>query len=166
MKVRSTDAARELLEQKPRLVAKVLGSLLIGVTEFFREPDVFEHLRGQVLPAWAGSDRRLRIWSAACSNGAELYSMAILLSEAGLLERSYLLGSDCRGDAIERAEQGLYDATALKLVRSATRDAYLQPVGQYWRPVEAIRRQVHWKVADVLAGAEHGPWDIILFYHS
>ena len=44
-------------------------------------------------------------------HGAELYSMAILFSEAGLLEGSYLLGSDCRDDAIERAKLGLYDAS-------------------------------------------------------
>ena len=116
MKVRSTAAARELLEQKPRLVAKAVSSLLIGVTEFFREPDVFDFLRTQALPALAGRNQRLRIWSAACSTGAELYSMAILLSEAGLLARSRLLGSDCRGDAIERAKLGLYDAETLKLV--------------------------------------------------
>ena len=116
MKVHSPHAARELLERKPRLVAKAVSSLLIGVTEFFREPGVFDFLRTQVLPALAGRNRRLRIWSAACSTGAELYSMAILLSEAGLLERSCLLGTDCRGDAIERAKLGLYDAAMLKLV--------------------------------------------------
>ena len=89
--------------------------------------------------------------------------MAVLLSEAGLLERSCLLGSDCRGEAIEHAKLGLYDATMLKLVPSATRDKYFQPVGQQWRPVEALRQQIHWKVADLLAGVEAGPWDIILW---
>ena len=166
MKVHSTHAARELLERKPHLVAKAISSLLIGVTEFFREPGVFDFLRTQVLPALAGGNQRLRIWSAACSTGAELYSMAILLSEAGLLERSFLLGTDCRGDAIERAKLGLYDATTLKLVRCATRDKYFEPAGQHWRPVEALRRQVHWKVADLLAGVEHGPWDIILWRNA
>ncbi len=89
--------------------------------------------------------------------------MAILLSETGLLERSYLLGTDCRDDAIERAELGLYDGTALKHVQRATRDTYFEPAGRHWRPVEALRRQVHWKVADLLAGVEKGPWDIILW---
>ena len=192
MKVGSTHAARALLERKPRLVTSVISLLLIGVTEFFREPGVFEILRTQVLPEMARHNRRLRVWSAAASTGAELYSMAILLGEAGLLERSYLLGSDCRGDAIERARLGLYDATMLDLVPCTTRDKYFvpvaedrgagcnlqshgytgrlatcpQPVGQRWRPVEALRRQVHWKVADLLAGVEHGPWDIILWRNT
>ncbi len=118
MKVRSTQAARDLLERKPQLVASAVSSLLIGVTEFFREPAVFDSLRTRILPVLAGGNRRLQIWSAACSSGAELFSMAILLSETGLLERSYLLGTDCRDDAIERARLGLYDGTALKHVPS------------------------------------------------
>jgi chemotaxis methyl-accepting protein methylase len=166
LKVRSTHAARELLEQEPQRISQAVTSLLIGATEFFREPGVFDFLRTQVLPALAGRKRRLRIWSAACSTGAELYSMAILLSEAGLLERSDLLGTDCRGDAIERAKAGLYDATTLKLVRSAVRAEYFEPAGQHWRPVEALRRQARWKAADLLAGVESGPWDVILWRNA
>ena len=90
LRVDSPHAARELLERKPHLLAKVVNSLLIGVTEFFREPSVFDLLAAQILPTLAGRHhRRPRIWSAACSTGAEVYSMAILLSTAGLLERSY-----------------------------------------------------------------------------
>ena len=74
----------------------------------------------------------------------------------------------------------------LKLVPSATRDKYFQPAapeqqrsrytpcagpahgvcGLPWRPVESLRRQVQWKVADLLAGVEHGPWDIILWRNA
>ncbi len=183
LRVNSLHSARELLERKPHLLAKVVNSLLIGVTEFFREPGLFHFLSAQVLPSlaggadtmsgtmpgtmhprswsWSACGSRPRIWSAACSTGGELYSMAILLSAAGLLERSYLLGSDCRSDAIERAKLGLYDATLLKLVQGATRDKYFERHGESWRPAEALRRQVHWKVADLLAGVEEGPWDVI-----
>jgi chemotaxis protein methyltransferase CheR len=166
LKVRSTRDARELLERKPRLVAKAVGSLLIGVTEFFREPGVFDSLRAQVLPAFAGREKPLRVWSAACSTGAELYSIAIVLSESGLLEQSYLLGTDCRSDAIERAKLGLFDAGAMKLVPSALREKYFEPVGQQWRPVERLRRRVCWKAADLLAGVERGPWDILFWRNT
>ena len=166
LRVQSTLAARELLERQPRLVAEVISALLIGVTEFYREPGVFESLRKLVLPALAKGTDRLRIWSAACSTGAELYSMAILLTEAGLLERSYLLGTDCRGDALDQASRGLYDATTLKRIPSATRQQHFEPVGQQWRLVTALRRLVHWKVANLLAGVENGPWDIILWRNA
>jgi chemotaxis methyl-accepting protein methylase len=54
----------------------------------------------------------------------------------------------------------------LKLVRRATRDEYFEPAGQHWRLVEALRRQVRWKVADMLAGVEQGPWDIVLWRNT
>jgi chemotaxis methyl-accepting protein methylase len=166
LKVHSAHAARSLLERRPQLVTKVVSSLLIGVTEFFREPDVFDLLRTQVLPELAGGRQGLRVWSAACSTGAELYSMAILLSEAGLLEQSCLLGSDCRDDAIEQARLGHYDAAMLARVPCTTRDKYFQPAGPAWTPVEPLRRQVRWKVADLLAGVEQGPWDVILWRNA
>jgi len=90
LKVHSTHAARQLLERRPHLIVTVVSSLLIGVTEFFREPEVFDSLRTRVLPVLAGRKGRLRIWSAACSTGAELYSMASLLAEEGSLKRSFL----------------------------------------------------------------------------
>jgi chemotaxis protein methyltransferase CheR len=166
MKVGSSCAARELLERKPQLVPKAVSSLLIGVTEFFREPGVFDYLSKQVLPALAGCSRPLRVWSAACSTGAELYSMAILLSETGLLDRSYLLGTDCRCDAIDRANAAIYDAMAVKLLGRAARHKFFEPIGKYWRPIGDLRRHVHWKAADLLAGAENGPWDIILWRNA
>ena len=56
MKVGSRRAARELLLRKPFLVTKVISSLLIGVTEFFREPDAFDFLTARVLPDWANAN--------------------------------------------------------------------------------------------------------------
>jgi chemotaxis methyl-accepting protein methylase len=163
LRVHSVAAARRLLEDRPDLLPAAVSSLLIGVTGFFRDTAVFEGLRDKVLPSLAGRPGPLRVWSAACSTGAELYSVAILLAEAGLLDRSFLLGTDCRGDAIDRARLGLYDATTLTLVRRATRDKYFEPAGQRWRPVAALRRQVRWKVADLARSIEAGPWALILW---
>ena len=166
LKVRSTRAARERVEREPALVSTVVSSLLIGVTEFFREPDIFDWLRTHVLPTLAGRKPPLRIWSAGCSTGAELYSMAILLAKAGLLERSFLLGTDCRGDAIEHAQRGVYEPAALKSVDDAARREYFESAGRGWRPIEILRKPAHWKAANLLAGVEHGPWDIILWRNA
>jgi len=166
MGVHSTSAAQDLLEEKPHLLAKALSSLLIGVTEFFREPGVFDFLREQLLPVLGGRKRPLRVWSAACSSGAEPYSMAILLSEAGMLERSCLLGTDCRQDAIEHGKLALYDAAMLTLVPDELRGKFFEPAGQNWTPIEALRRRIHWRVADLLRGGEAGPWDIILWRNA
>ena len=112
--VRSPAEARKLLENRPDLLPAAIGSLLIGVTEFFRDAAVFEGIRTEVMPALAARGGQLRIWSAGCSSGEELYSVAILLAEAGLLARSFLLGTDCRIEAIRQARSALYNAAALE----------------------------------------------------
>jgi PAS domain S-box-containing protein len=66
--------------------ARLISSLLIKVTEFFRDPKVFDHLRDQTMPMLIDeartSGRPLRLWSAGCSTGEEAYSLAITLAEA------------------------------------------------------------------------------------
>lgn len=82
---RNEEEARSLLERSPEHLPAVVSSLLIGVTHFFRDGPVFNALRKRVLPELAKLGRPPRVWSAGCADGAELYSVAILLSEAGLL---------------------------------------------------------------------------------
>lgn len=156
--------AREAMEQRPDLLGAAISSLLIGVTDFFRDPPVFDALATKVLPAFQPSPiRGLRVWSAGCSNGAELYSVAILLAKAGLLEGSFLLGSDCRPDAVEHARKAVYKTANLRRIEPAERRRHFEQAGGAWRPIERLRRHVHWKVADLGRGVEPGPWDLILW---
>jgi chemotaxis methyl-accepting protein methylase len=163
LKVHCVEDACTLLESRPSLLSAAVSSLLIGVTEFFRDPAVFESVRSEVLPNLAVRQRPLRIWSAACSTGEELYSLAILLAEAGLLARSFLLGTDCRIDAIAQARSALYATAAVRPLEPAIRDRYFESAGSSWRPIKPLRRQVHWQVADLAEKIEEGPWDIILW---
>ncbi len=155
--------ARQLLEQRPDLLPTAIGALLIGVTGFFRDPPVFEALRTDILPEFTSLARPLRVWSAGCSTGAELYSLAILLAQAGLLEGSFLLGSDCRGDAVEQARASLYNSKALRNIETSDRRSCFKGAGSFLQPIELLRRYVHWKVADLARDIEEGPWDIILW---
>ena len=88
------------LESDPEEYARLVNSLLIKVTEFFRDPKLFDYLRGNVLPeliAEARRDRReLRIWSAGCSTGEEAYSLAIIVAEALGDELAVAGGPDLR----------------------------------------------------------------------
>jgi len=152
-----------MLEQRPDLLPTAINALLIGVTEFFRDPPVFETLRTEILPDLAPLTRPLRVWSAGCSNGAELYSLAILLAQVGMLEGSFLLGSDCRRDAIDHARAALYKSNELRNIEPSVCRRYFDAAGSFWQPIEMLRRRVQWKVADLARGIEEGPWDIILW---
>jgi chemotaxis methyl-accepting protein methylase len=179
---RTQEQAQQILDERPELLPAAINALLIGVTSFFRDESVFETLRTSVLPQLAMQRRPLRIWSAGCSNGAELYSVAILLAQAGMLEGSFLLGSDCRSEAVEQARAAAYDCDDLRLIEPAVLGKYFEMDGHginrdgphflrkenrvrpyLFRPVESLRRQVHWKTADVCGHIEDGPWDIILW---
>jgi chemotaxis protein methyltransferase CheR len=167
LKVRSQEDARHLLQTRPDLVPCAVSSLLIAVTEFFRDGPVFEALHTQILADLAELGEPLRVWSAGCSTGAELYSIAILLAKAGVLECSDLLGTDCRTDAIAQAVAASYDAAAMHSVAATTRLEYFEAAAAgTWRPIESLRRRVRWKVADLARQTEDGPWDIILWRNA
>ncbi|MEP6897344.1 MAG: CheR family methyltransferase [Rhodanobacter sp.] len=93
---------------------KVVRGLSVPVSEMFRDPVVFRALRDRVLPMLA-SYPQINIWQAGCAHGQEVYSLAILLEEAGLYERSHIFATDFSPDALERAKDGIYPARDAQL---------------------------------------------------
>lgn len=166
LRARSAGHARQVLERAPALVPAAVSTMLVGVTSFFRDPSVFEMLRTEALPALAVGRTGLHVWSAGCSEGAEVYSVAVLLAEAGLLGGSYVLGTDCRPDAVARARAGVFDPVAVKGVRPDWLGRYFVRRGTSWEVAPALRLAVRWRTADVLRTIEPGIWDVILFRNT
>lgn len=140
-----------------------LDSLLIGVSGFFRDAAVWTALQGRVLPDLAR--RRpgtIRVLSIACSSGAELYSVAMLLAEARLLHRSELVGVDCRPGALAAARAGLVDTVALETVAPELRDRYFERTGAAWRATGALRHRSTWQLMDATRVLPAGSWDLVL----
>ena len=97
----------EVLHQ-PAVFSALLDYLTVQVSEMFRDPTYFRALRSQVVPLLR-TYPSLKIWVAGCSAGEEVYSLAILLREEGLLERSVIYATDINPHALKRAEAGVYD---------------------------------------------------------
>jgi chemotaxis methyl-accepting protein methylase len=170
LRVGSVGQARALLQRQPQLASAALDALLIGVTGFFRDDAVFSALHRRTLPdllrrwrAQAGS-RSFRVWSAGCSDGAELYTVAILLVELGALSPFgvELVGTDCRPEALERAAAGAFDAAAVKSVPPHLLQRYFSFDGSRHHVQRALRAAVRWRCGDALAAPEPGPWDLVL----
>jgi chemotaxis protein methyltransferase CheR len=103
---------RVLLHDRDRLEAWV-RDFSIPVTEMFRDPEFFHAVRECVLPllrTWA----HIRIWHAGCSTGEEVYSMAMLLKEAGLYERSLIYATDMNQRSLDTAAAGIYPLEAVQ----------------------------------------------------
>jgi chemotaxis protein methyltransferase CheR len=163
LKAATVDEARRRLAEHPDLGALAIDFLLIGVTDFFRDTAVFNSLREILARDLSTRDGLLRIWSAGCSRGTELYSVAILLAEERLLERSQLLGTDCRTTAIREAQDGTFSEAGLPSVDASLRLKYFRNAGGHWQLTEQLRRRMQWRVRNLFSGAEAGPWDIILW---
>lgn len=161
LRVPSLEAARAKMEAQPELLMPTVDVVLLGVTEFFRDPVVFEQLRERVVPTWVGSSAPVRVWSAACSEGQELYSIAMLLLEADI-SLMQLLGTDCRASAIRAAGEGRFPVAALETVPASWR-THFKKCGNSVRVTDQVRRSVCWKQADLLRSIEPGPWDLILW---
>jgi len=85
----------------------LLDYLTVQVSEMFRDPTHFLALRRDVLPLLA-TYPSLKVWIAGCSTGEELYSLAITLAEAGLLDRTIIYATDVNEEALRKAEAGVY----------------------------------------------------------
>ena len=96
--------------------AQLLQYLTIPVTEMFRDPEYWQALREHVLP-FLKTYPSLKLWVAGCSTGEEVYSMAILLHEEGLLERSIIYATDINPESLEAARRGVF---ALDRMRTYT----------------------------------------------
>jgi chemotaxis protein methyltransferase CheR len=103
---------RELRLGHDALCLGVTEALTVNETSFFRDPHQFARLRNQILPQLLearSGDKCLRIWSAACAAGQEVWSLAMMLDAMPLQGWSVdLIATDMSGDAIARAEAGQY----------------------------------------------------------
>ncbi|MGZ5304802.1 MAG: CheR family methyltransferase, partial [Bacteroidia bacterium] len=97
----------------PAYFSYFVEELTVNVTEMFRNPTFYKALVKDVFPLLSKHDF-IRIWHAGCSTGEEVYSLAILLKEAGLLDRSILYGTDLNPDVLEKAKAGLFHVSNMK----------------------------------------------------
>ena len=185
LRVGNVALARAAITRNPQLAQEAMNAMLIGVSSFFRDSAVFDELAGHILPDLLRRGRPLRVWSAGCSDGQELYSIAMLLSELGAFLNAQsggiehggayyggieLLGTDCRIDATRAAARGIYDSAALRGIALEKRTRHFEPIalngradrGQLWRVKAPLRAMVRWRTADLVTTVEPGPWDLIL----
>ncbi len=103
----SISALQARVLHDPTFMEKLLVQLSINVTSMFRDPGFFLRFRQDVVPR-LGTHPFVRLWHAGCSTGEEVYSMAILLEEAGLYDRCRIYATDMSEVALARARAGIY----------------------------------------------------------
>ncbi len=163
LRVGCVEDARALLEKSPSLISKALDAVLIGVSEFFRDETVFQELRQKIVPELLRHRHALRVLSAGCSEGQELYSIAMILDELGALKASILRGLDCRTEAINRACAGAFAISDLQRLPPEWRQRYFKLDNSRAQIAPPLGSAVFWQVADLFSYDQPGAWDLLLF---
>lgn len=104
---------------------EVIREFSINVTEMFRDPSFFKYFREEIVPILK-TYPQLKIWHAGCATGEEVYSMAIILKEEGLYDRTQIYATDFNHNSLESAKKGIY---AIEDIREYTK-SYLLSGGQ------------------------------------
>lgn len=162
-----------ILESSPGEYDKVIDAFTINVSEFFRDKDVYKVIKDTVVPAIVNEKkksgrRNIRVWSAACACGEEVYSLSMLLNDA--LGNDYnnfsvrMYATDIDEACMKRAREGQYDPTSLKNVDKKFLDKYTcQSPNNRISVNEEIKRNVIFKNFDLIKGTKFGSFfDLIL----
>lgn len=158
----------DLLKREPRELEFLAKDLLINVTNFFRDPAVFEFLAEQTIPELVRQNaphQPIRIWVPGCSTGEEPYSIAMLVFEEiaklGVRAKVQVFASDVDADAITTAREGLYPESIERDVSPARLTQFFTKEDHHYRVIPELRSAVIFAVQDVLADPPFARLDMI-----
>lgn len=158
----------EHIRQKPNELQLLLRDLLISVTNFFRDPEVFAQLATDVVPrlfTGRGANEQVRAWVAGCATGEEAYSVAMLLIEHADLLGSpptiQVFASDIDTEALSHARAGVYPETIAADVSSERLKRFFVKEGQYYRVKRELREVVLFAEHNVLRDPPFSKLDLV-----
>lgn len=160
-----------LLRQSPLELDLLQKALTIHVSQFFRNPSMFEKLRSEVFPrlfsdCLKGEIDTLRALCLGCAGGEEPFSLAILLREHFSKEmrtvQTVIHGMDIDAHTLQLAQQAEYIEERLKEVSAEMLERYFRPNELRFRLVQEIRQMVTFLQGDITKTAEYTPSDLVL----
>jgi chemotaxis protein methyltransferase CheR len=159
-----------VMGKEPSLSEKVVEALLNNETYFFRDRAPFDVLQRCALPELAqrrSNSKRIRIWSAGCSTGQEVYSLSMLFAEEPQKWGGWtidILGTDVSSGCIDRARAGSYSQFEVQRGLGINQMIkWFEEAADGWRAVEPLRKPVRFQVHNILEAAPHpGDFDIVL----
>ena len=159
-----------VMGKEPGLSNQVVEALLNNETYFFRDRSPFDLLARHALPELAKkrhSSRKIRIWSAGCSTGQEVYSLAMLFAEEAAQWRGWtidIVGTDVSTGVVDRARSGVYTQFEVQRGLGINQTIrWFEECPDGWRAVEELRKNVRFQVHNLLEPPPHpAQFDIVL----
>jgi chemotaxis protein methyltransferase CheR len=166
-RMRSTDTSTyegylKYLKTNATELENLRNALTINVTEFFRDNDVYDSLRHDLLPELLKQRKRLRIWCAGCSTGEEPYSIAMILSEFIAQNKeisAQIYATDIDNVVLARAQEGIYNSKAMgKLTEGQIHRHFIKlPDGNY-QVKPHLKELVRFRPHDLMSGIPISKW--------
>ncbi|MGJ3235059.1 CheR family methyltransferase [Marivirga sp.] len=111
----SADLLIKRLKDDRSFFDEFIAEITVNVTEMFRDPPFWRELRDNVIPNILLNHNTISIWHAGCSSGEEVFSMAILLKEMGILDKAKIIATDIDKIILEKAKKGHYSMKNMEL---------------------------------------------------
>jgi chemotaxis protein methyltransferase CheR len=114
----------QALRENKELFKEFINYLTINVSEFYRNPEQWSVLEKDIFPLLLGRKKKITIWSAACSTGDEPYSLVMVLNKLLPLSSIKILATDIDMGALEKAQNGIYNAKSVENLPKEFKDKY------------------------------------------
>ncbi|MEI7024548.1 CheR family methyltransferase [Paenibacillus sp. y28] len=158
----SFDAFFTAMKQDKELLYEFFDRMTINVSEFWRNPNRWEMIEKQYFPQMAAKNRKLRVWSAACSTGEEPYTIAMILAELGVLQDTYLLATDIDDGALEKARKGVYLDRSVRDVPAKYVRTYFQQDNLLFHITDDLKKAVRFQKGNLLTDTFETGFDLIV----
>ena len=157
------------LEVHPEEYQQLFDMLLINVTDFFRDPPSWAHLRDEVLPTLLAAkepDEAVRVWCAGCASGQEAYTAAMVLSETledgAFRERVKIYATDVDEEALAAARRGIYSQKEVESIPPDLLEKYFEPADQRLAFRKDLRRTVIFGRNNLVSDAPISRLDLLI----
>lgn len=160
--VTSLEEYRDLIKKDEKQRQKFLDFITINVTEFFRNPDLFDDLQKIIKENLLVNSNKLKIWSAACSIGCEPYSLAILLKRLTPNVNHNIIASDIDLTILGKAKKGEYTEAEVKNVSDEDKSRYFIKNNDTYTIKDEIKSLITFKKHDLICDSYDNNFDLIV----
>jgi chemotaxis protein methyltransferase CheR len=168
-KLRTVSALQERVLHDSQALARFVACVSVHSTAMFRDPEFYRAFRERLVPELSRLPS-LRLWHAGCSTGEEVYSIAILLLEEGLLDRTRIYATDMNESGLMQAREGAYPLRKMEQYAANYRQAggkraltfYFEPRGDVALFDPALQRDTVWATHNLVTDASFNEFQVVL----
>lgn len=152
----------QALKDSKDLFKEFINYLTINVSEFYRNPDQWAVLEKEIIPLLLGKNKKINIWSSACSTGDEPYTLVMVLNKMLPLSSIKILATDIDMGALEKAKNGVYTTKSLENLPMEMKEKYFTMVGDNYKVKDEIKNCVEFRQFNLLRDPYPTGMDLIV----